>query len=334
MVIDFFVAEKSMVEYSAKMEPFCTKVLLKRMRKHKINIRVLTTDRSGALKTMMKDVNKERETMGIPPIVHNFDCWHFCKSVAKDLWKAAKLKKCIALGAWIKSVKNQIWYALGSCNGNAELLIEMVLAIAQHAAGIHTFPDNKHFKACHHGPLGGVRDKPWLKVGSLAWKKLDQAIRGVKDSRIKDLHQMTEFQHTSRNEQLHNVHNTYMPKHTFFGPPQARVRSALTVIDHNCNVNRPAKKDQDGDVLYDYALSRDGHTYTAKPVKEAKNTLWRWQIMEEVVEAVRTGTEPSVQVPTDDHLKVFARPKPSIVDKAAVVAATKARSRFRDQSKQ
>ncbi len=87
-------------------------------------------------------------------------------------------------------------------------------------------------------------------------------------------------------------------------------------------------------MFYDYALSRDGHTYTFKPVKEAKNTQWQWQIMEEVVEAVRNGTETSVQVPTDDHLKVFARPKPSILDKAAVVAATNARSCFKDQSKQ
>jgi hypothetical protein len=47
---------------------------------------------------------------------------------------------CIALGCWIKSVKNQVWYALGSCNGNAEYLIEMILAIAEHVAGNHTFP--------------------------------------------------------------------------------------------------------------------------------------------------------------------------------------------------
>jgi hypothetical protein len=49
-VIDFFVAEKSMVEYSSKMEPFATKKLLGDLHKKKINVRVLTTDRSGAIK--------------------------------------------------------------------------------------------------------------------------------------------------------------------------------------------------------------------------------------------------------------------------------------------
>jgi hypothetical protein len=33
-----------------------------------------------------------------------------------------------------------VWYALGSCNGNEEYLIEMILAIAEHVAGNHTFP--------------------------------------------------------------------------------------------------------------------------------------------------------------------------------------------------
>jgi hypothetical protein len=68
--------------------------------------------------------------------------------------------------------------------------------------------------------MTGVRDKPWLKAGSLAHKKLVLALRGYKDSRLKDLRHMTENQQTCKNEQLNNVHNIYMPKHTFFGPVQ------------------------------------------------------------------------------------------------------------------
>jgi hypothetical protein len=54
---------------------------------------VLTTDRSGALKSLMVEVNREREERKLPPIKHCFDSWHFSKSVEKDLWKAAKLKR-------------------------------------------------------------------------------------------------------------------------------------------------------------------------------------------------------------------------------------------------
>jgi hypothetical protein len=56
-------------------------------------VRVLTTDRSGAIKSLMKEVNQEREQKLLPPIKHCYDSWHFVKSVAKDIWKAAKLKR-------------------------------------------------------------------------------------------------------------------------------------------------------------------------------------------------------------------------------------------------
>ena len=331
MVVDFFCAEKTMVEYSAKMEPLATKALLSRLHQKKVEVRVLTTDRSGPVKTLMKEVNREREEKNLAPIKHCFDGWHFQKSVLKDIWKAAKLKKCIALSCWIKSIKNQIWHSIGNCGGNAEMLIEMILSIPEHVAGNHSFPNNKFFKACNQGPLEGVRDKPWLKIGSLAYKKLVLALRGYKDSRLKDLNHMTENLHTSRNEQLNNVHNVYLPKHTFFGPQQARVRACLAVIDHNFNVNRPAKKDVDGDIRYTWKVTRDGLTYTAIPLKVAKNTQWRTDIMEEVVEAARCGAVPTVEIPTDEHLKVYGKrrlPKPSL---AEVVAATKARSRYRKQ---
>jgi hypothetical protein len=44
---------------------------------------------------------------------------------------------------------------------------------------------------------------------------------------------------------------------------------------------------------------------------------------------VRCGAVPTVEIPTDEHLKVYGKrrlPKPSL---AEVVAATKARSRYR-----
>jgi hypothetical protein len=44
----------------------------------------------------------------------------------------------------------------------------------------------------------------------MAWKQLDQVVKGVKYSRIKDLYQMTEL--------------------TFFDPPQARVRSSWWLL--------------------------------------------------------------------------------------------------------
>jgi hypothetical protein len=118
-------------------------------------------------------------------------------------------------------------------------------------------------------------------------KKLVQAIRGNKDCRLKDLEMMTEFQHTGTNEQINNLHNCYLPKSCSFGHKQAIVRAALTAIDHNSNVNRKPALDHDGEERYDVVNTRDGQVWTAKVVKEPKNTTWRNEIVGEVLQVNR-----------------------------------------------
>jgi hypothetical protein len=250
MVLDFYVAHKSMTEYSAKMESFATKMLLSRLHKNNIEVKVCTTDRSGQLKSLMKEINQARKQRGLPLIKHTFDVWHYVKSVAKDIFKASKLKKCEALGSWIRSVKNMLWFCFAECKGNSDLLLEMILSIPLHVRGVHIFPQNQYFKRCLHGDLPTERDKPWLKEGSLSMKKLVHALRGPKDCRLKDLNYMTEFQHTGTNEAINSLHNVYLRKSTYFPHPQNVVRGCLTAIDHNSNVDRDAALGDDGEQIY------------------------------------------------------------------------------------
>ena len=52
-----------------------------------------------------------------PPIAHWFDIWHMIKSIMKDVWEAAKLKKCAALNLWSASVNNMLWWSFSSSKG-------------------------------------------------------------------------------------------------------------------------------------------------------------------------------------------------------------------------
>ncbi len=99
MVVDFLCAEKAMVENSAKIEPLATQELLAGLHQKKLEVRLPTTNRPGPRKTLMKEVNREREEKKLPPIKYCFDGWHFQKSVIKDIWKAVKLKQCIVLSS-------------------------------------------------------------------------------------------------------------------------------------------------------------------------------------------------------------------------------------------
>jgi hypothetical protein len=281
------------------------------------------------LKKLMQDVNREREQRGLHQIKHSYDVWHYVKSVSKDIFAASRLKRCQILSAWIRSIRNMMWYCFANCKGNAALLREMILSIPHHICGIHVFPENHLFQRCLHGELPSDRSKPWLREGTLSHKKVVQAIRGNNDCRLKDLELMTEFQHTGVNEQINNLHNVYLPKSTFFGHEQAFVRGCLTGIDHNFNTDRQPALDIDGDERYNVIATRDGQVWTAKLVKEPKDTSWRQEIADEVVEAVRRGAVPTVKIPTDDHYKRFGKklPKP---EKSIAVAATKESRRFRE----
>jgi hypothetical protein len=284
LLLDFYVAEKTMAEYSAKMEPLAAKVLLTRLHKKRVKVRVCTTDRSNLLKTLMKSVNKSRGKRNLPPIKHSFDVWHYIKSVGKDLFVASKLKNCRSLGLWTRSIRNMMWYSMAECKGDAELLQEMILSIPKHCSGVHIFPENKKFKQCLHGDLPADRSKHWIKENSLSMKKLVTALRGKNNCRLKDLEFMTEFQHTGTNESINSLHNVYLPKSCSFGHAQAIVRACLTAIDHNNNVDRQQAKDEDGEDRYNIVNTRDGQIWTAKIIKEPKNTIWRQEIVDQVLE--------------------------------------------------
>lgn len=283
-VLDFYVAEKTQVEYSGKMEPFAAKILMARLHKKRVRVRVCTTNRSTQLKSLFREINDGRKKRGMLPILHCFDIWHIIKAITKDLFVASKLKKCQTLGSWIRSIRNMLWFCFASCKGNPLLLREMILSIPRHVGGVHSFPENKMFKRCLHGELPARRSKPWLKDGSLSMKKLVQAIHGRKDCRLKDIPMMTEFQHTSINESINALHNVYLPKSNSYGHQQALVRGCLTAIDHNYNADRKPLLDHDGEEMYNVVSTRDGLVYTAKTIKEPKNTEWRKEILGEVLQ--------------------------------------------------
>ncbi|KAI4803329.1 hypothetical protein KUCAC02_006880 [Chaenocephalus aceratus] len=77
------------VKNSNAMEPMGLKQCLSNMKKWNISINILTTDRH---KTVRKILRVE-----FPEITHQFDLWHFCKSIIKKIIKACGKKKLLPL---------------------------------------------------------------------------------------------------------------------------------------------------------------------------------------------------------------------------------------------
>lgn len=320
-IIAFFVAAKHVVNCSSAMEPYAAKTILRFLVfEHKLMIDSFTTDRSRTMKAMLSEFNEELPDSHTK-IQHLYDIWHWVKSVIKDLWEASKLKSCEALGDWIPSIKNQLWWAFGNSIGNLELLTERIYSIPGHLTNTHTFPTHKQHKECAHGPLG---ERAWLEPDSKAISKVKAALNGYKDCRKDDLEMMIDFTHTGDLECFNALLNKYCPKRFYYRHMTMLSRTACAALDHNFNTDRQQAKTSKGVLKFDIVRQRHGKKYYAKPVKEDKNHSWREIILRMVVKCIETSTRPDVTLPVLDDVE-SVRPRIDKPEKSAAIEAHKSR---------
>ncbi|KAK1906064.1 putative chemoreceptor glutamine deamidase CheD 1 [Dissostichus eleginoides] len=210
LIVDFVVLNKAdpSVKNSNAMEPMGLKQCLSNMKKWNISINILTTDRH---KTVRKILRVE-----FPEMTHQFDLWHFCKSIIKKIINACGKKKAFApLLGWLQSISNHFWWCAESCQGNVEILKEKWDSILYHTANIHVWNDKKLFHACEHPPLGEEhRSKSWLSVGSPAHDALTKVVKNQQI--IADLKYCALYCHTGHLEVYHSLINKYVPKRQHF----------------------------------------------------------------------------------------------------------------------
>ena len=130
-------------------------------------------------------------------------------------------------------------------------------------------------------------------------EKLRNALSGKDNSRLSDLGMMTGFHHTGAIENFNSLRNKYAGKAYVYSYSGIIARTALAVIDHNNNVNRP----QASIVLYRtvvfsvvlQAVTKDGVPRTrtecdrggtkwyGREVLVAKDTSWMDEIAKETI---------------------------------------------------
>lgn len=314
-ILTFFTAIKFQVSGgSSAMEPYAAKTCLLSLLSYAVKIASFTTDRSSTIGTMMKSDPR------LELIVHEYDVWHFIKSVMKDIWKFCKAKKCSKLALWKDSIANNLWYSFATSR-QVGMLREKIMSITHHCSNSHQFPNNKYHLACSHGELPEEgRSKPWLAVGSPELDKLTMALTGKDNNRFDDLSMMTGFHHTGDLENFNSLGNKYRAKGYVFGYDGMVARTALACIDHNSNVGREQALTKDGTPRTRTECDRSGSKWHARVVKTAKNYDFRDLIAKEVLECVETRTCPVVELPTGGDIpknqsKVTQPSKPELLEK-------------------
>ena len=289
--------------------------VLDEMKERKKKISQVTTDRHGQIKKYLREKRSD--------ISHQFDIWHFCKSILKKLLKASKKKSCASLAPWIKSICNHFWWACATCGGDENVLKEKWTSIIFHIQNKHLWTGNTVYHKCCHPDLSTEeeRSKAWLSPKSDAFQALQKI---VFDKRmLNDMRHLTKFSHTGVLEVYHSVLNKWAPKSSHFSFKGMSARCKLAAIDFNQNSNLKQAKTKCGDDRYNLVYSKITKTWVAKPIKEKKTLDIFKALADKAVKAIIEKKEFVKYDNPDIPKNIAPTPKP---DKMETVS--KQRSRF------
>ncbi|XP_057311862.1 uncharacterized protein LOC130649578 [Hydractinia symbiolongicarpus] len=266
-IIDFQVVHVRTAGNSSRMEKWGLVTLLNKLRDHKVTVSALTTDRHVQIRAFMK---KEH-----PEINHQFDVWHFGKSLKKSLTAAAKRKECLELIPWIKSIINHLWWCCASCDKNENVLRERWLSILYHIRGIHSWQGNEYFHECAHPTLD--QQRKWLKLNSPAYEAVETIVQNKKT--LADMNYLAHFCHTGSLEVFHSLLTKYCSKRIHFSMEGMVARTQLAVLDFNSGTNCEQAVTKKGVLRYKQVFSRVTQSWVVKKITEKKEKAYLAELM-------------------------------------------------------
>jgi hypothetical protein len=226
-VVHFHVASVTDTTSSVAMEKCGFKIALDHLLESQLAIEIIATDRHMGIAKLMREEYED--------IIHEYDVWHFAKSVKKKLLAKGKKKEGEDLVPWIQSTGNHLWWASKTCGGDAELLKEKWTSIVHHTVGVHEWSAFKKFHECAHPELSEEESgrKQWLVPGSASHEGLKKVVFDKRT--LNDMNHLVHFCHTGSLESFHNLATKYRPKRQHFGLDGMEARTKLTALAHNAN---------------------------------------------------------------------------------------------------
>ena len=159
LIVDFQLTQCTETTSSVAMEKHGLEKVLQRT-EESFQAGTLVTDRSPSIKKAMRTHKN---------IEHQFDIWHYAKSIAGKIRGSCKRKDWMPLLEWLPAIIIHLWWCCRTCGGSAEMLLEKWDSILYHVTNRHTWTEGCLFLQCAHSPLTEEqqRRKKWLKPGSI-----------------------------------------------------------------------------------------------------------------------------------------------------------------------
>ncbi|CAH2293082.1 Hypothetical predicted protein [Pelobates cultripes] len=270
-IIECQTIQVSDAKSSVAMESLAFKSCMDQVLADKILISILVTDRHVSIRKIMRERYKA--------INHQFDIWHYCRSIRLKLSTICRQAMYKELVPWQNSIINHMWAACSYSKGNPILLKEKWLSVMHHIINEHEWDSATLFKKCQHAEYDQtLEQKSWLKKNGVAYSKLRSF---VTDSKLeKDFPHLVHFCHTGSLEVFHSLVLKYRPKRVHFTMDGMVARTQLAVLAHNANVGREQatiQKEQAGtghigDLRFKPFFSKRSKNWKIKKIYE-KNTI-------------------------------------------------------------
>lgn len=317
-IVDFTVVQVTDVSSSNAMEKHGFERSLKYLEENGVKIDCIATDRHISISALM---NKQTR------IMHQYDVWHFSKSIVKKLCDKSQQKKYEGIGPWIPSISNHLWWSAATCNGDAKLLTEKWVSLCNHLTNKHSWNTGTVFHECSHPSLTAnqVKHTCWLDPGSAEYVALEELVLHPK--LLKDLAKLSEFCHTGGLEVYHSMLLKYCPKREHFSRKGMIARNQLAAIDNNENVGRRQSIAQKGvnagEARYRQCYSKIRKKWVVKPILEKKTYNFLPEMLNRVLEKCEDGTVIPLEVGMELPKNIAPQPAP---DKGELIK--RHRSRF------
>ena len=306
-VAAFSLVQVSEVTSSNAMEKEGFERCLKSLQDANVCIACIATDRHVSISSTMDKNHSE--------IKHQYDVWHFSKSIVKKLTNKAKLKQCQDLAPWIQSVSNHLWWWCATCDGDVQILRERWLSMLHHITNKHLWHEADVYHECSHPVLTRrqVRKTCWLIPGSPSFVALEDVVTNPRI--LKDMAKLTEFCHTGSLEVYHSMMLKYSPKREHFSYKGMMARTQLAAIDNNANVGRKQATVERGvnvgEARYRQSFTKRQKRWVIKPIMEKKSYAFLNEMQTMVLTRCKDNRAAAEAISVNLPQNIASEPVPS-----------------------
>ncbi|XP_068112065.1 uncharacterized protein [Hyperolius riggenbachi] len=230
LILDFEAVQVSQTTSSVAMEKLGFKTCVDRIREEKYDVHMIGTDSHPGIKKLMRTDYSD--------INHQFDLWHYSKSIKKKLLNASRPAGCEIILDWIGPILNHFYWCSRTCKGNIEVFRDRWHGVLNHVCNIHQWRNGDVESGCKHGELTGDNGcRPWLSKPSLAYIALRDVILCPQMDR--DLKHLVFYCRTGALESFHSLVLKYRSKQHHYPMNSMEARTKLAILSNNRNTNRP-----------------------------------------------------------------------------------------------